>query len=159
MEVLLRDPKGPLIDPLTPTAMKRAIVVTALLIFATMGAPALAQTSGQFQACSKSAKTQLALDKCASGEISLRNKQMVSVYSAILSRAGGQPSTLTKVKAMQGAWLGYVSSYLAALYPADDKQAEYGSIYVMNAALAKAALVQQHTRDLQQLLANLKHYK
>ncbi len=134
------------------------LVLCASLCFAYGALPASAQTSTQFQACSKNAKTQLDLDTCASGEIRLRNKQMGSVYSAILSRVAGQPATLTKVKAMQRAWLAYVSTYLAALYPASNKQAEYGSIYVMNAALAQAALVQAHTRDLQELLANLQRY-
>jgi uncharacterized protein YecT (DUF1311 family) len=140
--------------------MRRLLIVPSLLIGVILSAtPCLAQTSTQFQACSKSAKTQLDLDECASAEITLRNKQMVSVYSAILSRVAGQPAALTKVKAMQGAWLGYVSTYLAALYPAANKQYEYGSIYMMNVALAQAALVQAHTRDLQELLANLKRYK
>lgn len=117
-----------------------------------MGAPALAQTSPQFQACSKNAKTQLALDTCAGGELALRNKQMQSVYAQVLSRAAGQPATLAKIKAMQSAWLAYVTAYLDAMYPAANKQAQYGSIYPMAVDLARSALVQRHTLDLQGLL-------
>jgi uncharacterized protein YecT (DUF1311 family) len=116
---------------------------------------ASAQVSTQFQTCNKSAKTQLAMDNCAGGELALRNKQMQSAYSAVLSRVAGQPKTIAKIKAMQQAWLAYVSSYLEALYPAPNKQVEYGSIYPMEFALARSVLVQRHTADLQGLLDSL----
>ena len=136
--------------------MRTPIVVSALLLCAAMtAAPCLAQTSAQFQACDKTAKTQFALDVCASNELALRNKQMQSVYSAILSHIAGQPATLTKVKSMQQAWRAYVAAYLVALYPAADKQAEYGTIYPMEVDLNQAALVQAHTRDLQGILLSL----
>jgi uncharacterized protein YecT (DUF1311 family) len=96
---------------------------------------------------------------CASGELTVRNKQMQSVYSEILSRAAGQPATLAKVKAMQQAWLAYASAYLEALYPASNKQVEYGSIYPMEFALARSALVQRHTADLNGLLHSLHSVK
>lgn len=137
----------------------RTLVLFAVACSTVAALPAGAQTSAQFQACSKSAKTQLALNECAGNEFALRNKQMQSVYAAILSSAAGQPATLSKVKAMQKAWLAYMAAYLEALYPAANKQAEYGSIYPMEADLSEAALVQAHTKDLQALLANLKRYK
>jgi uncharacterized protein YecT (DUF1311 family) len=136
-----------------------ALVFCAFAYFSGGALPASAQTSTQFQVCNKSAKTQLALDMCASSELALRNKQMQSVYSGILSRAAGQPATLAKVKAMQNDWLAYVTAYLDALYPAANKQLEYGSIYPMEFALARSALVQRHIVDLQGLLANLKRYQ
>lgn len=138
---------------------KAALVLCTFTCLAGAAQPACAQSSAQFQTCNKSAKTQLALDTCASAELTLRNKQMQSVYSEILSRAAGQPSTLAKVKAMQQAWLAYAGAYLNAMYPASNKQAEYGSIYPMEAALARSALVQRHTVDLQGLLTTLKRYK
>ena len=140
-------------------ARNATLVLCALGCFAGGTQAASAQTSPQFQACSKTAKTQLALNECAGNEFALRNKQMQSVYSAVLSAAAGQPATLAKVKAMQKAWLAYVAAYLGALYPAADKQAEYGSIYPMEADLDQAALVQAHTKNLQALLANLRRYK
>ena len=134
---------------------KALLVLCSLICFAGGAPPAFAQTSPQFQTCSKSAKTQLALDMCASAELTLRNKQMHSVYSAILSRAAAQPAALSKIKAMQNAWQAYVTAYLEALYPAADKQAEYGSIYPMEADLNKAALTQAHTGDLKGILLKL----
>ena len=125
---------------------------TILLICAATTAPGLAQTSAQFQACSKHAKTQLALNTCAGAELALRNKQMQSAYAQVLTRATGQPATLAKIKVMQSDWLAYAAAYLDALYPAANKQAEYGSIYPMEAALARSALVARHTLDLQALL-------
>lgn len=138
--------------------MRRRTLAALVLIGATMvAAPGLAQTSTQFQACDQKAKTQLDLDKCANGELTLRNNQMKSVYSEILSRAAGQPPMLAKIKTMQNDWLTYVSAYLNALYPAANKQAEYGSIYPMDVDLARAELVAQHVIDLRAFLANLKN--
>jgi uncharacterized protein YecT (DUF1311 family) len=135
-----------------------ALVLFAFAYFAGGMLPASAQTSAQFQVCNKSAKTQLALDMCAGSELALRNKQMQSVYFEILSRAAGQPATLAKIKAMQQAWLAYASAYLDALYPAANKQLEYGSIYPMEFALARASLTAQHVTDLKAILARLKNY-
>jgi len=101
--------------------------------------------------------TQLALDMCAGNELALRNKQMRSVYSEILSHAVGQPATLAKVKAMQQRWFAYAAAYLEALYPAANKRFEYGSMYPMEFALARAELVAQHIMDLKAFLANLKN--
>lgn len=141
--------------------MKHIMLVAGFVLFcvAITAAPSLAQTSAQFKACGKSAQTQLALNECAGSEFALRNKQMNSVYSATLSAAAGQPAALAKIKAMQQAWRAYAAAYLEALYPAADKQAEYGSIYPMEADLEEAALLQAHTKDLQGLLANIKRYK
>jgi uncharacterized protein YecT (DUF1311 family) len=135
--------------------VRNATLVLCGLVFFTGGALASAQTSAQFSACQKTAKTQLALNACAGAELTLRNKQMQSVYSAILSRAARQPVTLAKVKAMQQAWLAYAAAYLDGLYPASNKQAEYGSMYPMEFALARSALVQRHTAELQNLLGHL----
>jgi uncharacterized protein YecT (DUF1311 family) len=132
-----------------------SLVLGALVCFSAGTLPAAAQTSAQFQVCDKTAKTQFALDVCASNELALRNKQMQSVYSTILSRFARQPATLAKVKAMQNAWQVYVTAYLDALYPAADKQAEYGSIYPMEADLNKAALTQAHTQDLREIVSRL----
>ena len=133
--------------------LRRQIVVAALSICAiTPWTPALAQTSPQFQVCNQKAKTQLDMDKCAGSELALRNKQMQTVYAQVLSRAAGQPATLAKIKAMQRAWMVYVYGYLAALYPLPDKQLEYGSMYPLEIALARSALVQRHILDLQGLL-------
>ncbi len=136
---------------------QRVLVALVLICAAIIAAPGLAQTSPQFQACNQKAKTQLDLDKCASSELARRNEQMQSVYSQILSRAAGQPATLAKIKTMQNDWLKYVSAYLNALYPAANKQAEYGSIYPMEVDLARADLVAQHVIDLKAFLANLKN--
>src|SRR5947209_15833687 len=102
-----------------------AACLTALIAFVQLlgaAAPVSAAPSAQFAACQKSAKTQLALDTCAGAELTMRNKHMQSVYSAILSHDASQPMALAKVKAMQQAWLAYAAAYLEALYPASHKQ-------------------------------------
>jgi len=130
--------------------------LTALIGFALcLGAalPAAAQPSAQFAACQKAAKTQLAINACAGNELLLRNKQMSQIYNQLLAHAKKQPwGTAAKIQAAQKAWLAYADAYMNAEWPAPNKQAEYGSIYPMASALARAALVERHIQDLSALL-------
>jgi len=51
---------------------------------------------------------------------------------------------LRRFKAAERAWIAYRDAYMGAMYPAKDKQAEYGSIYPMEADLLRAKLTQRH---------------
>src|SRR5579864_210387 len=113
----------------------RALIPFALVWLALTILPAIAQVSSQFQACNRTAKTQLAMNTCAGNELSLRTKQMNQVYNALTSRAASQPAAVAKITASQKAWTAYADAYIEALYPANDKQASYGSIYPMEVAL------------------------
>lgn len=61
-----------------------------------------------------------------------------------------------KIKAAGEAWLAYRDAYMDAMYPAKNKQAEYGSVYPMEADLVRAMLTQRQLGALRELL---QHYR
>ena len=130
-----------------------ALVPFAFVWFISTAVPATAQVSAQFAACNRTAKTQLAMNTCAGNELTLRTKQMNAVYSQLMSRAAKQPGAAARVAASQKAWTAYTDAYIEARYPANDKQAEYGSIYPMEVALVRSGLVQAHIADLKGILS------
>jgi uncharacterized protein YecT (DUF1311 family) len=114
--------------------------------------PSLAQHSEQYRACSDKAKAQGEMNVCASEESARIDAQLNDVYRKLLSQAASQQEGVAKIKAAERAWIAYRDSYIDAMYPARDKQAEYGSIYPMEVDLLRAKLTQQQVAALKELL-------
>lgn len=77
---------------------------------------------------------------------------MNELYRELLSKAAGRPQATEKIKLAQAVWIAYRKAYINAMYPARDKQGEYGSVFPMEADLLYADLTQKHIADLQRLL-------
>ena len=114
-------------------------------------APGLAQDSAQYRACNDKAKTQGEMNACASEEAARLDGELNDVYRKLLSRAASQPKAVAKIKLAQRAWIAYRDAYMDAMYPAKDKQAQYGSIYPMEADLLRAKLTQRQVTALKEL--------
>jgi uncharacterized protein YecT (DUF1311 family) len=110
------------------------------------------QDSEQFKACNAKAQTQTDMNACAGAEADRIDAKLNTLYRQVLAKSAGEQNTVAKIKASERAWLGYRDAYVEATYPANDKQAEYGSMYGMDVALLRARLTQQHLADLQELL-------
>jgi uncharacterized protein YecT (DUF1311 family) len=110
------------------------------------------QDSPQYQACMDKAKAQMEMNQCAGQEESRVDARMNEVYKQLLAKAADDQSAVAKIKAAERAWVAYRDSYCDAMYPAEDKRMEYGSIFPMDMALLRAKLTQQHIADLQELL-------
>lgn len=128
----------------------------AIFLAATMLVPAAAQSATTSSQCFNQAKTQLAMNMCASNEAAQADADLNMAYKALLAAVAAHPSYLAKLKAMQKAWLAYRDSYLNAMFPEANKQGAYGSSYPMNAALARAALTQQQVTALERLAQSFK---
>ncbi|MGA2846961.1 MAG: lysozyme inhibitor LprI family protein [Candidatus Acidiferrales bacterium] len=125
----------------------------ALVLFVASSAfPSLAQNSQTLRTCNEKAKTQMEMNACASNELARVEAQMDDVYNTLLSKTESQPEALAKIKAAQKAWLVYRDAYIAAMYPAKNKQAEYGSMYPMKVSLLRAKLTQKQVAALKELL-------
>lgn len=111
-----------------------------------------AQNSGQYQACSEKAKTQIEMETCANQEAKRTDIELNAVYDQLLSKAKGNPVALEKVKMAERAWIAYRDAYIDAMYPAKDKQAEYGSAFPMGVDLLRAKLSRQQIVALRELL-------
>jgi uncharacterized protein YecT (DUF1311 family) len=114
--------------------------------------PGLAQDSPRYLACNKKAKTQGEINACANEEAARVDGELNDVYRKLLSKAAGEPEAVAKIKAAERAWIAYRDAYMEAMYPAKDKQTEYGSIYPMEADLLRAELTQQEVAALKRLV-------
>ena len=133
----------------------RFAAVAFLLAFASL--PAFAQYSGQYRACSEKARTQAEMTVCAGQEAARADAVLNHIYAELLSKTAGEPETAAKIKVAERAWIAYRDAYMDAMYPAKDKQAEYGSIYPMEASLLRAKLTQRQTAALQEILRQYAH--
>ncbi len=122
------------------------------VVFLIASLPGLAQNSEQYRACNDKAKTQGEMNACASEEAARVDAQLNDAYRKLLSQAASQQEAVAKIKAAERAWIAYRDAYMDAMYPAKDKQAEYGSIYPMEADLLRAKLTQQQVAALRELL-------
>lgn len=114
--------------------------------------PGFAQDSPRYLACNKKAKTQGEINACANEEAARVDVELNDVYRKLLSKAAGEPEAVAKIKAVERAWIAYRDAYMEAMYPAKDKQAEYGSIYPMEVDLLRAELTQQQVAALKRLV-------
>jgi uncharacterized protein YecT (DUF1311 family) len=92
------------------------------------------------------------MNACASEEAAHVDARLNDVYRELLSQAASQQEGVAKIKAAERAWIAYRDAYMDAMYPARDKQAEYGSIYPMEADLLRAKLTQHQVAALKELL-------
>ncbi len=111
-----------------------------------------AQDSPQYQACTNKAQAQMQLNQCAGEEAARVEAELDVIYRKLLHTAAGDTVAAGKIKAMQRTWLTYRDAYIEAMYPAKDKQAEYGSIYPMDVALLNAKLTRRQINALKELL-------
>lgn len=122
------------------------------VVFLLASLPGLAQNSEQYRACNDKAKTQGEMNTCASEEAARVDAHLNDVYRKLLLQAARQQEAVVKIKAAERAWIVYRDAYVDAMYPAKDKQAEYGSIYPMEVDLLRAKLTQQQVAALKELL-------
>ncbi len=74
------------------------------------------------------------------------------VYRELPSQNKDDPAAAEKIKKAQRAWVAYRDAYLDAMFPAEDKQAEYGSMYSMEADLLLAGLTARQIDALKDLI-------
>jgi uncharacterized protein YecT (DUF1311 family) len=122
------------------------------VVFLLASLPGFAQDSAQYRACNEKAKVQMEMNACASEEAARVDAELNDVYHKLLSQAGSQEEAVAKIKTAERAWIAYRDAYSDAMYPAKNKQAEYGSIYPMEADLIRAKLTQQQVTALKELL-------
>jgi uncharacterized protein YecT (DUF1311 family) len=125
----------------------------AIVLFAAFTVyPCLAQYSDDYRACNDKANTQAEMNACASEEAARAAGELNEIYALLLSKAASQPEAVAKIKAAERAWIAYRDAYEDAMYPAENKQIEYGSIYPLEANLLRARLTRRQAAALKDLL-------
>jgi uncharacterized protein YecT (DUF1311 family) len=122
------------------------------VLFLIASLPGIAQNSEKYRTCNDKAKTQAEMNACAGEEAASIDAELNSVYRKLLLKAATQQDAVAKIKIAERAWVAYRDAYIEAMYPAKDKQAEYGSIYPMEVELLRAKLAQQQISALKELL-------
>ncbi len=90
------------------------------------------------------------MNACASDEAARADKQLNDVYRTLLQKTTDKTAA-TKIKVAERAWITYRDAYIDAMYPAENKQAEYGSVYPMEIDLLRAKLIRIQIAALQDL--------
>jgi uncharacterized protein YecT (DUF1311 family) len=133
-------------------SLLKRIPRVALLLLTLVSLPLLSQPSPRtFDACADK-KTQAELNSCANEEAKRADAELNSTYRTLLSKAAPRPESVAKIKAAERAWIAYRDAYTEATFPAENKQAEYGSMYPMLVNLLRAKLTQQQITALKDLL-------
>ena len=127
--------------------MIRVAFVTVIMF-----SPNEARASDQLDACMDKANNQHAMHVCASEEAGRREVERQSLLQRVLKAVDGDALAIRKVNASEKAWLAHRAAFIEAMYPATDKQAEYGSRYPMDVNLLHANLTISHLADLEALL-------
>ncbi|PTU32860.1 lysozyme inhibitor LprI family protein [Stenotrophobium rhamnosiphilum] len=94
------------------------------------------------------AQTQLQLNSEACADYQKADQKLNATYQQILQQHKGDAVFIRKMKKAQRAWLAFRDAELAAIYPAANKQIEYGSTYPMCNCTEQAALVNQRIQQL-----------
>lgn len=113
---------------------------------------AFGQESKLYKACSRNARTQSAMNVCASEEAQRVEAELERVYQELLAKAGADQRALSKIRLAQDAWKAYRNAYIDAMYPAEDKQTEYGSAYPLEIELLRARMARQQVQALKILV-------
>jgi hypothetical protein len=77
------------------------------------------------------------------------------VHKRVRLAASKHSGAVEKLEVADKTWIAYRDAYIDAMYPADDKQAVYGSMFPIEVALLRAELALRQIAALKELL---KHY-
>lgn len=128
-----------------------------LLIVATSCSVAFGQSESQERSRSvkpkgcETASTQLEMNQCSAAEAKDAEAELNRLYQQLLARTSN-PVYRRKIEAAQKAWLAYRDAELEAKYPAEDKRAEYGSVYPMCTANDQTDLTRARIEEIKTLL-------
>jgi uncharacterized protein YecT (DUF1311 family) len=89
---------------------------------------------------------------CADEDASAANAELNRVYEELLAKNKGGPNATKRLRDAQRAWLAFRDAHLRALYPAEDKQREYGCIYPMGYPRMATAMTKERTAQLRRML-------
>jgi uncharacterized protein YecT (DUF1311 family) len=141
---------------ITPKGGSMRVLVT-LLFLGVRPAPFFAQISEEYRKCDSTANSQFEMNACASDEAARNDAELNREYRKLLAIAEKEQNSLEKIKSMERTWIAYRDAYMDAMFPAKDKQAEYGSMFPMEADIVRAKLTQQQIAALKELQKQCSH--
>lgn len=140
------------------------ILELGAILFSFSFAALAAQYSERLDSCMDKARTQHAMHVCASEEAGRVDAELNDIYRILVSAAAKHEDAVAKIPfakrqdavakigVAEKAWVAYRDAYIEAMYPAENKQTVYGSIFPMEVNLLRARLTRQHIEALKELL-------
>jgi len=126
--------------------------VSLLFFLCLLCTTGVSQEKSDTGACEQTVQTQADLTKCSSDRLAREDTKLDRVYQELLAKTKNDPVATKKIRSAQRAWVAFRDAQLEALFPADNKQAQYGSTYPMCAAVVRAQLTAERTKMLQNML-------
>ena len=99
--------------------------------------------------CAGFAQTQREMNETARTEYRTADQELNRIYLRITSDYRTGTVFLRKLRASQRAWIAFRDAQVEALFPAADKQREYGSVYPLCRYQALTALTNERSKQLQ----------
>jgi uncharacterized protein YecT (DUF1311 family) len=127
--------------------MNRLLIAATFLLMATSG---LCQSAENL--CWKTAMAQSEMNRCADLDARAADADLNHVYQELLAKLKAGGTATRKLRAAQRAWLAFKDAHLQSLYPAEDKQAEYGSIFPMCYSQVATAMTKERIAQLRRML-------
>lgn len=107
-----------------------------------------------FVLCAFSVQAEAAPDDlCA--DYKQADSELNSTYKQVLAKHSDDKAFLASIKKAQRAWLAFRDAHAASIYPAADKQVEYGSMFSSCNCAALADVTRQRVKQLQQWLSSM----
>ena len=120
------------------------------LIFSFVATSALCQSSES--PCWKTAMAQNEMNRCADLDSRAADADLNDVYQELLSKLKGDQRATQKLRVAQRAWIAFRDAHLRELFPAEDKQREYGSMYPRCYAQVATAMTKERTAQLRRMM-------
>lgn len=95
-----------------------------------------------------SAQTQSEINMQTCSEYKSADQKLNTFYRQILTQYQSDKVFIAKLKASQRAWVAFRDAELEAIYPADDKHSEYGSVYSACSCTELTTLTNQRIAQL-----------
>jgi len=92
------------------------------------------------------------MNRCADLDARTADADLNHVYRELLAKLKGDDNATKKLRTAQRAWLAFRDAHLQELYPAEDKQAQYGSMFPMCYSQVASAMTKERTAQLRKML-------
>lgn len=93
-------------------------------------------------------QTQFIMNQDADKEFKKADKELNTIYNRILQEYKSDQKFLSKLKVAQKAWIKFRDAEMDALFPEEDKQFQYGSVFPMCWSMSLTKLTKERTKKL-----------
>lgn len=127
--------------------MSRAFITAFFLLTTSVG-----RCQSPENPCWKTALAQSEMNHCADLDARAADADLNHVYQQLLSKLKDDAVATKKLRGAQRAWVAFRDAHLQELFPADDKQREYGSMFPMCYSQVETAITKERTAQLRRML-------